>query len=320
MCRLFGFRSNVPSRAHRSLVEAENALAQQAAGHADGWGIGYFLGDEAYTVRVVAGAAADDGFRRVTTRLRSHTMLVHVRRATVGGHDTLNTHPFRHGCWLFAHNGTVWDWERLRPWVLERTEPALRELVFGTTDSEHLFYYLLSALTRAGMPECGRGAVDGRAAAVVIRDAVGAVFAAAAADGQPPPLLNFILTNGQVLLAQRAGQQLFLASQKRLCRDAATCPEPRKVCLDVHPPLDVLRGRALPAGAWRPVNHLLVASEPIGDEDLWEEIPEGVIVALDAQMRLHLLPPAADFAACPSPPAPPPRPAPAPAVGRPRGP
>ena len=26
MCRLFGFRSAVPSRAHRSLVEAENAV------------------------------------------------------------------------------------------------------------------------------------------------------------------------------------------------------------------------------------------------------------------------------------------------------
>ena len=47
MCRLFGFRSNVPSRTHRSLLEAENSVSRQAQRHKDGWGIGYFLGQDA---------------------------------------------------------------------------------------------------------------------------------------------------------------------------------------------------------------------------------------------------------------------------------
>ena len=43
MCRLFGFRSSVESRAHNSLVVAENAVANQANQHSDGWGISISL-------------------------------------------------------------------------------------------------------------------------------------------------------------------------------------------------------------------------------------------------------------------------------------
>jgi predicted glutamine amidotransferase len=34
------------------------------------------------------------------------------------------------------------------------------------------------------------------------------------------------------------------------------------------------------------VNHLLVASERIGDEDTWEEVPEGAVVTLGEDFRL----------------------------------
>ena len=57
MCRLFGFRSNVPSRTHHSLLEAENAVSRQAKHHSDGWGIGYYLGQDPYLFRSSRGAA-----------------------------------------------------------------------------------------------------------------------------------------------------------------------------------------------------------------------------------------------------------------------
>ena len=104
MCRLFGFRSNVASRTHRSLLAAENAVAQQASHHSDGWGIGYYIGAEPYLFRSSIGAANDSRFQAFGERLRSHTFLVHVRRATVGVIDQLNSHPFRFGNWMFARN------------------------------------------------------------------------------------------------------------------------------------------------------------------------------------------------------------------------
>jgi hypothetical protein len=36
------------------------------------------------------------------------------------------------------------------------------------------------------------------------------------------------------------------------------------------------------------VNHLLVASERIGDEDRWEEVPEGGMVVLSEDFRLTM--------------------------------
>lgn len=307
MCRLFGFRSDVPSSAHRSLVEAENAIANQACAHSDGWGIGYFLGEEAYILKADSGAADDERFVRLSRRLQSHAFVVHVRRATVGSTDYLNTHPFRHGAWVFAHNGTLWGFDEgtaLQRRMVEATRPDLRDLVFGRTDSEHLFYYLLSALAEAGLPEHGRAAVDVADAGAVLREAVGQVFAWADELGEHPPLINFILTNGRVFFAQRGGLDLYLASQKRRCADYGTCPA-EKICFDVMPPVELFSHSAPPDGPWRKVNHLLVASEPIGDEDLWEEVPEGMLLALDERMRLHLYGAPERFQLCPSPPAPP---------------
>ena len=146
MCRLFGFRSNVESRAHRSLISAENAVAEQAENHSDGWGIGYFVGEDAYLFRSSEGAAKDETFRSFGERLQSQTFLVHLRRATVGKIDTINSHPFRYGSWMFAHNGTIFGFSQLKEKMLERIVPEYRKMIFGTTDSEHYFFFLLSNL------------------------------------------------------------------------------------------------------------------------------------------------------------------------------
>ena len=76
MCRLFAFRSNVPSQAHHALVTAENAVSFQAEHHSDGWGIGYYLDDEPYLFRAAKGAAEDHRFQLLSESLRSNTFLV----------------------------------------------------------------------------------------------------------------------------------------------------------------------------------------------------------------------------------------------------
>jgi glutamine amidotransferase len=294
MCRLFGFRSNVISRAHRSLVQAENAVAQQARRHQDGWGIGYFLGSEAYVHKSQAGAAGDDQFQLISERLRSHTFLVHVRHATVGNICSFNAHPFRHGAWMFAHNGSLWGFEDYhQPYLLDNTAPDLRDLIFGATDSEHLFYYLLTALRRAGIPADGRGNIDVTLAAEIIREALVPLFRIAIRNGIDPPKVNFILTNGEVMFAQRAGMELYLATQKLSCMDFHSCQEPQKVCMgQPMPSLGLISKR--PSRSRR-CNHLIVASEPLSSEDVWEEIPDGRMITLDSSLRLRLHPAIEDF-------------------------
>jgi len=279
VCRMFGFRSSVPSRAHRSLLEAENALAAQSVGHPDGWGIGWFVGDDAYVAKSGASAHACERFSRTSQRLASHTFVVHVRRATVGVVDSLNAHPFRFGRWLFAHNGTLFDMDRMRPWLAERTPSSFESQILGDTDSEALFFWLLGRLEAAGIDPHGRDQPDASVTAGAVREALLELDAVSVELGVMRPLLNVLLTDGRSMVGHRAGMPLHLSTQKAHCPDAQTCTA-LKVCLE----------RVRPPG--HPVNHILLASERIGvGENLWEEVEDGATVVLSPDMHLSITEP-----------------------------
>lgn len=271
MCRLFGFKSAVLSRAHRSLVEAENALSQQARMHPDGWGIAWFQGGQAWIVKSELGASDSESFRRASAHLASNTMIAHVRRATVGSTTPNNTHPFRCGRWVFAHNGTLFDFERLRDSLVDDLPPPLRHNILGTTDTETLFHWLLAQLVAAGLDLTRTPPAERVLPA--LRDARERLLARAEAAGCRSPVINFLLTDGTLFVAQRYGRELYMATQKVACADAGTCAWADKICL-------------LPERPGNRLNHLLVASERIGDEDRWEEVPEGAILAVGEDLRL----------------------------------
>jgi len=271
MCRLFGFKSAVLSRAHRSLVEAENALSAQAKQHPDGWGIAWFQGGQAWVVKSELGASDSQSFRRASESLASNTLIAHVRRATVGATSPNNTHPFRCARWVFAHNGTLHGFENLRASMLADLPHPLRDNILGTTDTETLFHWLLAQLVAAGIDLTTTP--DGARVLPVLRDARGRLLERAATAGCPPPVINFLLTDGHLFVAQRYGRELFMATQKTFCRDAGICSWPDKICL-------------LPARPGNRLNHLIVASERIGDEDRWEEVPEGAILAVGDDLQL----------------------------------
>ena len=233
VCRLFGLRSSTPSRAHRSLLEAENAVVSQSERNPDGWGIGWFDDDDAYVVKSPIPAHQCDRFRQVSSRLRSQTFVVHVRKATVGAVDPVNSHPFRHGRWLFAHNGTVHGMDVLRPWLEDRTDPLLRAQILGDTDSELLFYFILTTLAAAGIDRSGRAESDPRGVAGGLRLALGGLDAEARTRGLPRPRTNLILTDGRLFIAHRAGLPLHMTTQKRYCNDRWTCGVASKACLEM---------------------------------------------------------------------------------------
>lgn len=285
MCRMFGFRSAVPSQAHRSLVQAENALSDQSLHHPDGWGIGWILDDDAYVIKSANAAHACDRFQRASQRLTSHTFLAHVRRATVGTVEHVNAHPFRCGRWLFAHNGTIFGFDRIRGWLEDRIEPGLRPLIHGDTDSERLFFFVLSRLGQAGIDPTGRSPSGASMVAQIVRGALLELDALAVSLGMDRPILNVLLTDGRLLVAHRAGMPLLLSTQKRCCADLHTCTEPSKVCME-------------PARSDAPVNHLSIASERIGEEEnRWENIADGATVLLDNHFRITVEPPMAGWEA-----------------------
>ena len=114
MCRLFGFRSIVQLPVHHSLREAENALAKQSRQHPDGWGIGYYLDNDPYLQKGSGSAFRDYDYARISEMLASETVVAHIRRATVGRTSEANSHPFVFRQWMFAHNGEVEHYDRVR--------------------------------------------------------------------------------------------------------------------------------------------------------------------------------------------------------------
>ena len=133
MCRLFGFRSVIQSQVHRSLVQADNALGQLSTDHPDGWGVAYYVDGAPHVTRSPSAAIDDHIFHRVSGVVASETVIAHVRKATVGGLNVLNCHPFQYGRWVFAHNGEIKKFDDSREALVNTTS------VIDTIAAEHAY-------------------------------------------------------------------------------------------------------------------------------------------------------------------------------------
>ena len=150
MCRLFGFRSVIQSQMHRSLVQADNALCGLSEQHPDGWGVAYYIDGTPHVMRSSSTALSDRMFQRVSGVVASETVLAHVRKATQGALSVLNCHPFQYGRWVFAHNGDVPSFAEQRAALVAQISPRLSRYILGETDSEVIFFLVLTQLLRYG--------------------------------------------------------------------------------------------------------------------------------------------------------------------------
>jgi len=262
MCRLYGFRATDPTLIECSLVEAQNALLRQSEqdsrdqANSDGWGIAQWGSEGLQLERRPRSAAGDLRFTEVATQARPTTVIAHVRAATIGDPATENTHPFRHGPWVFAHNGTLTAFDRVAP--LLDTGPITPS---GTTDSEAIFSWLLNRMPEFGLdPE--RPSLSPEPVARLISAAVVDLHdMSMSAGAQIPPKLNFLISDGSNLVASRWGNTLHW-TQRTAVSDCAACGLSH--CEDVDD-----RYRAI-----------AIASEPITSER-WIEVQEGSVLSVD---------------------------------------
>jgi glutamine amidotransferase len=273
MCRLFGFRSAVNIGVHHSLVLAENALALQSDRNPDGWGIGFFEGQVPVLRRGVGKAIGDDDFGRLARFVRSSAVIAHVRLATFGDTSIANTHPFSHGQWVFAHNGTLRQLDRFGAELDAAIAPELRQLIRGDTDSERCFYLYLTELKALGVGSDEQAPND--LALIAMERLVSRLLELSRANGAQPPAINFIACDGRSLAAVRLGRGLFFSTQKRYCEKMDECS--RWQAGESLPCMHPLRVSA--------VNHILVASEKISAEDIWEPFAEGDLIGIDADFN-----------------------------------
>lgn len=282
MCRLFGFRSVIPSQVHRSLVAADNALAVQSRAHPDGWGVAHYIDGAPHVTKSASGAMDCALFRRVSGIVASETVLAHIRRATQGPLSVLNSHPFQHGRWVFAHNGDIPDFARCREALEGEIAPRLRRFILGETDSERLFFLFLSELSRRVAPRGLSEDLPLEDVIAALRATVDTARRIADPAGPSPALLTLLVTNGQSMVAHQGGRELYYSTWKRRCADRDTCPSLSRSCEAPTQP-----GEASAVnGAGARVNHLVIASEPLQGENVWTALAPGQIVAVDSRMHL----------------------------------
>ncbi|MDJ0630127.1 MAG: class II glutamine amidotransferase [Rhodobacter sp.] len=259
MCRLFAMSANEPTRVECSLVHAQNALMlqsqedQEGLPNGHGWGVADYRDGLPLIEKQTWAAFHGEHFKKTAARVYAHTVVAHVRRATVGGTSIENTHPFHHGKWIFAHNGTVPHFLDVRDQMMPQIDPLFQNDIKGTTDSEHVFYFLLSLRMRhpdrdlRELVAVGLNRIRQWCEAVDPRARIG---------------LNIVLTDGEELAGSRFGRSLWHLRREQVY----TC----EICGRTHVHHEV-------GTDYRAVE---IASEPISG-DPWEEFPDGVVYSVD---------------------------------------
>jgi glutamine amidotransferase len=197
--------------------------------------------------------------------VRTDVLLAHVRRASVGGLRTENTHPFRYRSWLWAQTGTIQGFERLRERLLASQPEFLRRNVRGETDSELYFYLFLSFLHDAGSLHDGN--VSAEAIGAALRASMALVDRLSAEEGFTPHSGDIFVTNGERLVAvhRNGGNMAFRLLKGRF---------------DLEEVLgeDVLRRARIPS--IESTHFTLVASELDAVPAGWLEVPPQSLVTL----------------------------------------
>lgn len=268
MCRLFGFRSVIPSQVHRSLIAAENALGVQSHKHPDGWGVAFYVEGTPHVTRSPMTALGDSLFHRLSGVVASETVLAHVRQATQGQNNVLNCHPFQYGRWVGAHNGDIPNLNEKRALLAQEIAPALRRYVLGETDSELVFFLFLSKLKE-------RRGLSAQFSVAELLDALRWTVQRVRALCDEPEkrsLLTLLITDGDKMVAVQGGKQLFFSTYKKRCADRDVCPSLSAVC-------------EAPTRTGY-VNHLIISSECLQGENVWEPLEENEMLGVDENMRV----------------------------------
>jgi predicted glutamine amidotransferase len=160
----------------------------------DGFGLGWYLDgrrDSPGRYRSVTPAWSDANLSDLASHVESPLFLAHVRSTTGTPVQQTNCHPFRHGRWLFVHNGAIDGFPAVRRDLMLAVDSSLFDAVAGSTDSEVLFYLALTF----GLEHDPLGAVE---------QAVGLVEATGRAHGIENPIqMTLGFSDGERLYAVR---------------------------------------------------------------------------------------------------------------------
>ena len=214
----------------------------------DGFGIGWYgVRDTPGVFHSVEPAWNDRNLREFAAHVESPLFFAHIRASSGSPVQQTNCHPFRHGRWLWMHNGVVREFPTVKRDLALAIDPSLYASVEGSTDSEVFFFLALTL-----------GLEDDPPAAVAA--AVGLIEETGRRRGVEHPIqMTVATTNGEKLWAFRYSSEhdsrsLFYSTRVSTLRE-------------LYPDLEVLRNVS--------DHSRLIVSEPLRDlPGAWNEAPE----------------------------------------------
>ncbi|WP_217139839.1 class II glutamine amidotransferase [Streptomyces sp. AC627_RSS907] len=256
MCRWLAY-SGTPVLLETILYEPEHSLIDQSlhsrmgveTTNGDGFGVGWF-GPEMRTpaiVREIGPAWSNRNLREIAGHVRSPLFFAHIRASTGSPVQQTNCHPFRHGRWMWMHNGAIAEFHRLRRDLALAVAPRLFRDIEGSTDSELMFFLALTL----GLEQDPPGAVARMA---------GLVEEVGHEHGVEHPLqMTVAVTDGRRLWAFRYSSQgdsrsLYYSTRVETLRS-------------LHPGMSFLQEVS--------DDTRLIVSEPLGNlPGVWNKVPE----------------------------------------------
>ncbi|MGC3003391.1 class II glutamine amidotransferase [Streptomyces sp. G35A] len=276
MCRWLAY-SGTPILLESILYRPTHSLIDQSL-HAkmgvettngDGFGVGWYGADKdtPAVVRDIGPAWSDHNLQEIAGHVRSPLFFAHIRASTGTPVQQTNCHPFRHGRWMWMHNGAIAGFPLLRRDLALAVDPGLYSDIKGSTDSELMFYLALTL----GLEEDPPGAVARMA---------GLVERTGHRHGVEFPLqMTVAVTDGARLWAfryssQKKSRSLFYSTRVETLRS-------------LHPDLAFLREIS--------DETRLIVSEPLGDlPGAWNAVPEGTYgVVQPGEDEMHAFAPVA---------------------------
>jgi predicted glutamine amidotransferase len=152
MCRWLAY-SGTPVLLEELLYKPTHSLIDQSlhsrlgveTTNGDGFGVGWY--SESHTPAVfksIEPAWNDRNLRELSGHVRSGLVFAHIRASTGTPVQQTNCHPFRHGNWLWMHNGAIAQFHELKRELMLAVDPSLYLDVEGSTDSEAFFFLALT--------------------------------------------------------------------------------------------------------------------------------------------------------------------------------
>jgi predicted glutamine amidotransferase len=161
MCRWLAY-SGSPILLSRALYTPAHSLIDQSLHstlgaeptNGDGFGIGWYDAmPDPGVFHSIEPAWNDQNLRELAGHITSGLFFAHIRAAIGSAVQQTNCHPFRHGRWLFMHNGFVAELATVKRDLVLAIDESLYPEIKGQADTEILFYLALTFGLQDDPPE-----------------------------------------------------------------------------------------------------------------------------------------------------------------------